>query len=147
MMSPHSHSRPHRAVGALTALLAALALLVAVGCTREQRAEQDGKEAGQALCDVRDADGEDAARAALADVEEQLDDLAEKYTTFTAEDRADIAENLSDLVEHVLDGNTALAQQDLAVIRRSIDNIAGDVSDTSRAAADGFLQGIDDCVS
>jgi hypothetical protein len=128
------------------AVVASLLLLLAAGCTRNQRAEQDGKESGEALCELRDADDAEDASEALADLQEQLSDLSRKYSTFTAEDRADIEENLSDLVEHVAQGNDELAQQDLAVIKRSIDNIEGDVSDTGQAALEGFLQGIDDCV-
>jgi hypothetical protein len=137
--------RSHRSPVAL-ALGLALALLVASGCTEDQRAEQDGQDAGQALCDVRDAEGQDAVDEARAEFERQLDDLSEKFSSFTAEDRADIRENLADLVEHVIEGNEALIQQDLAVIRRNVDAVGGDVDDTADAAAAGFLQGLDDCL-
>jgi hypothetical protein len=136
----------HGRRGFAAAVALGMLLLVSSGCTRVQRAEQDGRKGGEALCDLRDADDAEDAQEALADLDEQLSDLARKYSTFTAEDRADIEENLADLAEHVVQGNDELAQQDLAVIKRSIDNIEGDVSDTGQAALEGFLQGIDDCV-
>ena len=139
-------TKPRLSTARSLVLVVVSLVLVASGCTRVQRAEQDGKKGGEALCDLREADDAESAAAALEDLEEQLSDLTRKYSTFTAEDRADIRENLSDLVEHVAQGNSELAQQDVTVIKRSIDNIEGDVSDTGQAAIEGFLQGIDDCV-
>ena len=65
------------------------------------------------------------------DVNEQLDDLANKYVFYTAEDRADVQNNLADLAEHVIQGQPNLAQQDLAVLERSVDNIREDVNETA----------------
>lgn len=145
-MSHPTTPRPRRAATALVALVAVVGLLASVGCTRQQRAEQDGKKAGEALCDVRDADSPEEASEAIADFNEQLDDLNRKYSSFTAEDRADIDENLDDLAEHVAQGNEVLIQQDLAVIARSIDNIKGDVGNVAEGAREGFLQGAQDCL-
>ena len=132
-----AHTTTRRAVTTVVGLLAALGLLASTGCTRQQRAEQDGKKAGEALCDVRDADSPEEAQDAIADFNEQLDDLNRKYSSFTAEDRADIDENLNDLAEHIAQGNEVLIQQDLAVIARSIDNIKGDVGDVAEGAREG----------
>jgi hypothetical protein len=129
----------------LIAAVAVVAVVAAVGCGQKYSAERDGKKLGEAVCDLRNADNPEEAEAALADVTEQLDDLGNKYALFTAEDRADIQNNLADLAEHVIQGNTTLAQQDLAVLERSADNIADDVNETSEAAWDGFLQGVSDC--
>jgi hypothetical protein len=126
--------------------VAAALLLAATGCAEKYSAERDGKDLGEALCDLREAEP-DEVDAALADVEDELGDLADSYALFTAEDRADIDENLSDLAEHVADGNTALIQQDLAVIRRSAGNVREDVDETASAAWDGILQGLDTCVA
>lgn len=128
------------------ALAAALALVLLPACTRNQRAERDGKETGEAMCDLKDADDAEEADEARADALDQLGDLADKYLRFTAEDRADVAENVDDLVEHIADGNEALARQDVAVITRSLQNIDDDLGDASQAAVSGFLQGIDDCI-
>ena len=66
---------------------------------------------------------------------------------FTAEDRADIDENLEDLREHIAQGNKELIQQDLTVIRRSLSNVDDDLDDTSQAAWDGVKQGVDNCIA
>ena len=64
---------------------------------------------------------------------------------YTAEDRADIANNLADLAEHRVQGQPNLLRQDLAVLERSADNIREDVNETSRVAWDGVLQGLSNC--
>ena len=125
-------------------VVAALALTPA--CARKYQAEKDGKDVGEAACDVRDAD-KGSADDALKELKGQLDDIDENYAVFTAEDRADIDEQFSDLAKHVKDGNDALINQDLAVIQRSLDNIKDDLGDTARATVDGFFEGLDDCVN
>ena len=45
----------------------------------------------------------------------------------------------------MIQGNTALVQQDLAVLQRSIKNIASDSNDTTRAAWEGVNEGLADC--
>lgn len=131
---------------AMALATAAVALLLLPSCTRNQRAERDGKEAGEAVCDVKDADDAAEADEARADVVEELGDLADKYLRFAAEDRADVEENVQDLVEHVAEGDEVLARQDVAVIARSIEHIEDDLGDASQVAASGFRQGIDDCI-
>ena len=129
-------------------LLAAVtlgALLLATGCSQKYSAESDGKNLGQAICDLREAENQDEAAAALEDVNEQIDDLGSKYALYTAEDRADINNNLADLAEHAIQGQPNLAQQDLAVLERSAKNIAEDVNETARAAWEGLLQGLSEC--
>jgi hypothetical protein len=120
-------------------------LVLAPACAQKYQAERDGKDAGEAYCDVRQADTAEEAAAAVEDLNNELDEIADQVAIFTAEDRADIDENLTDLVEHAMQGNDVLATQDVAVIRRSLDNIRDDVGDTGQAAIDGFFQGLDDC--
>ena len=129
-------------------LLAAVtlgALLLVTGCSQKYSAECDGKNLGQAICDLREAENQDDAAAALEDVNEQLDDLGSKYALYTAEDRADINNNLADLAEHAIQGQPNLAQQDLAVLERSADHIKDDVNEVAKAAWEGVLQGLSDC--
>lgn len=126
--------------------LLALALVVTGGCTRALRAERDGKDVGEALCDLRGATA-DTAREALSALQDELDDLAGKYAAFTAEDRADVRENLADLAEHVASGDELLVQQDLTVIERSLDNLRDDVDDTAQAALDGISEGLGECIN
>ena len=130
---------------AIAAALTAGALLFAAGCSQKYSAERDGKNLGQAICDLRDADTDEDAQEALADVNEQLDDLGNKLALYTAEDRADIQNNLADLAEHRVQGQPNLMYQDLSVLERSADNIREDANETARAAWDGVLQGLSEC--
>jgi hypothetical protein len=127
------------------AAVAVAALAVTAGCSQKYSAERDGKQLGEAMCDLYGAADADDAQAALAEIDEQLDDLGNKFAMFTAEDRADIANNLADLAEHRVQGQTELLKQDLTVLERSADNIREDVNETSSAAWDGVLQGLSDC--
>lgn len=120
-------------------------VLVAAGCSQKYDAERSGKDLGEAVCDLRDATSQEEVEAAVTEVNDELDDLSSNFTIATAEDRADIDENITDFAEHVLQGNEVLMQQDLAVLERSADNIKDDVNDVSEAAWDGFLQGLSEC--
>jgi hypothetical protein len=126
-------------------LTAGALLFAAAGCSQKYTAERDGKKLGEAVCDLRDADTEEAAQEALADARAQLDDLGNKFALFTAEDRADIENNLADLAEHRVQGQPNLMYQDLTVLERSADNIREDVNETAQAAWDGLLQGLSEC--
>jgi hypothetical protein len=121
------------------------AIAMSTGCSQKYAAERDGKQLGEAICDLRDADDQDAAQVARDDITEQLDDLGGKYAVYTAEDRADIENNLADLAEHVIQGQPNLAQQDLTVLERSADNISESVNETSSAMWEGVLQGLSEC--
>jgi hypothetical protein len=129
------------------AALAVVVLLSAPACARKYRAEQDGKDVGEAVCDLRDPSDEETARSDLEELNAEIDDLADDFALFTAEDRSDIEENLVDLVEHTLQENDVLVQQDVTVIQRSLDNIRDDLGDTGQAAIDGILEGLDDCAN
>lgn len=126
-------------------LALAAVLTLAPGCAKKYSAERDGKQLGEALCDLADADSPEAAQSALEDVKDQLEDIGNEYTTFTAQDRSAIDENLADLAGHIADDNTALINQDLAVIQRNLDQLRNDVNDTDQAVIDGIEQGLSDC--
>ena len=128
-------------------LIAAALVLVATGCSQKYSAERDGKKLGEALCDVRDADSAEDREEALEDVNEELDDLANKYAMFTAEDRSRIDENLNDFAEHVAQGNSELLQQDIAVIQRNAQQMREQLDEVSQAGWDGLLQGLADCTT
>ena len=138
-------TRERRRLVEAGALLGLVALVATPACAGKYRSEKDGQDVGEAICDVRDADTPEEAQAAVSDLNEQLDDLSDNFSLFTAEDRADIDENTTDMLEHISQGNEVLLQQDVTVIRRSLDNIRDDLGDTGRAAVDGILEGLDDC--
>lgn len=123
----------------------ALAALVAAGCSQKYSAERDGKKLGEAVCDLRNATSAEDAKSAVEEIDDQLDDLGNKYAFFTAEDRRDVQNNLADLHEHVIQDNTALTQQDMTVLERSVDNIAEESNEVTRAAWEGVLEGLADC--
>lgn len=132
----------------LSAAVVAVVLLVAVSaCSQQAKAERDGRDLAQAVCDLRGAGDADAATAARAEIDEQLDDLVKRYGVATAEDRVDIANNLADLAEHAVQGNEVLAQQDLAVLARSAKNIRDDASEVQSSAWRGFNDGVQECLS
>jgi hypothetical protein len=127
------------------AALAVAGVVFAAGCGQKYAAERDGKKLGEAICDLRDADDQEDVQEATAEIQEQLDDLGNKYAFYTAEDRADVENNLADLAEHAIQDQPGLAQQDLTVLERSANNIKDDLNETSRAAWEGLLQGLADC--
>jgi hypothetical protein len=120
-------------------------IVFAAGCGQKYDAERDGKKLGEAICDLRDADDQEDVQDATEEIQEQLDDLGNKYAFYTAEDRADIENNLADLAEHRIQGQPNLMYQDLTVLERSADNIREDVNETAQAAWDGLLQGLSVC--
>lgn len=129
----------------LIAVAAIASIALVAGCSQKYSAERDGKKLGEAVCDLREAMTQEEADDALDEINDQLDDLSTKYAVFTAEDRADVQNNLADLAEHAIQGNDMLAQQDLAVLERSADNIAQDSNEVRSAAWEGLLQGLAEC--
>lgn len=139
----------HRTRARVVVALAAAAALtfVAAGCGQQLRAEGDGRDLADAVCDLRNASDAAEAESATAEIEKQLDDLVKRYGVATGEDRADIQENLADLAEHAIQGNEVLAQQDLAVLQRSADNIRDDASEVQQSAWIGFNDGMQECLT
>jgi outer membrane lipopolysaccharide assembly protein LptE/RlpB len=130
----------------LAVLAVAGLALVTTGCGQQMRAERDARDLADAICDLRNADDADAANEALDDINAQLDDLSRRFGVATAEDRADVDENLADLAEHAVQGNEVLLQQDLAVLQRSAENIRDDASGVQQAAWSGFADGVRECI-
>jgi hypothetical protein len=120
--------------------------LLAAGCGQQMRAERDARDLADAVCDLRNAEDAGAANEALDDIRAQIDDLSRRYGVATAEDRADVEENLADLAEHAVQGNEVLLQQDLAVLQRSAENIRDDASGVQQAAWSGFADGVKECI-
>jgi hypothetical protein len=125
--------------------LAALAFIA--GCGQDLSAERDGRQLAEAVCDVRDATDAESAEAAIAEVEQQIDDIVREYGVATAEDRADISNNLADLAEHVVQGNEVLIQQDLTVLLRSAENIRDDATEVQQSVWNGIAAGLQECTA
>ena len=136
----------HKHLRRLSVVVTAFALLaLATGSSQKYSAERVCKKLGEAICDVRNADNKQDAQKALSKAKEQLNDLGSKHAIYTAEDRADLQNNFADLAEHTAQGNDVLREQDLAVIQRSIHNIAKDSTETSQAAWEGVQEGLSEC--
>ena len=128
-------------------VVAALVAVLAAGCSQRLRAERDGRDLAEAVCDLRDATTADAQQSAMADINKEIDDLGHRYGSATAEDRRDIQENLADLAEHSVQGNEVLIEQDLAVLKRSVQNVRADADDVQESAWNGFAEGIQECAT
>ena len=115
---------------------------VVAGCAGF-RVERDGRKTGNAICDIRDASSKEDAQSALADAQKWIEKAAKTTGRPVDEDVRDIKENLSDLVEHASNDNSALAQQDVAAIRRNVNSIEG----TTQNRAQRFYQGLDEGLS
>ncbi len=132
-----------RLVGMLAAVAAGALVLSA--CGGEIRAERQGRQVGQAICDITDADSLDDARQQLDQAQRQMDDVQRIVGRPIEEDVEDIDENLDDLVEHVEDGNDALLEQDIAVIQRNAEAVGRTLNGEAEAAYDGIQEGLAEC--
>ena len=130
------------------AALAATGTIVFGACggpLGELRAERQGKQVGDAVCDVKSSDSADEAENELQKVQRQAKDLERIVGRPLDEDVSDIEENLNDLVKHVTDGNDALREQDIAAIQRNVDEISRTLSGKAKAAYDGVQEGLANC--
>ena len=125
--------------------LAALALLA--GCGQDLTAERDGRQLAEAVCDLRDASDAESAESAIAEIEQQIDDIVREHGVATGEDRADISNNLADLAEHTVQGNEVLIQQDLTVMLRSAENIRDDATEVQQSVWTGIAAGLQECTA
>ena len=133
-----------RRVSMIAATIAAGALVFSA-CGGEFRAERQGKQFGEAVCDVKSADNRDDAQRQLDKAQRQAADLQRIVGRPLNEDVSDIQENLRDLVEHVANGNNALRQQDIAVIQRNLNAVARTLTGSAKAAYDGVQEGLAEC--
>jgi light-regulated signal transduction histidine kinase (bacteriophytochrome) len=138
------HSRGNRGLGVVLAPLVVGAVVLS-GCGGEIRAERQGRQFGDAVCDVKQADDPDEARRQLEQAQREMNDLQRIVGRPLQEDVSDIEENLQDLVEHAVGGNDALQDQDIAVIQRNIDAVRRTLSGKAVAAYDGIQEGLGDC--
>jgi hypothetical protein len=129
--------------------LLGIAVLVAVvalaaGCT-EYRVERQGKDFGEAVCDLKNADSAEDAQAALENMQSELEDALEIVGRPVSEDIDDVENNLGDLANHVSDGQDALTEQDIAAIRRNAEEAAETASGSAQRFYQGVVQGLGDC--
>jgi len=124
---------------------AVLAVALLGGCFGTIRAERQGKKAGEAICDVKKADNADDAQRQADQARRQLNDVQRIVGRPINEDLRDVNQNVTDLIEHVRQGNKALARQDIHVIERNVQAVSRTLSGKARAAYDGMLEGLAEC--
>ncbi len=122
---------------------ALLAVGLLTGCGT-YRAERQGKQLGDAICDLKTASVNDLDNAANK-VQREMNDLQRIVGRPVNEDVKDIQNNLSDLRTHIQQGNSALAQQDIAVIERNFQAVDRTLTGKGQAAYDGVQEGLGGC--
>lgn len=123
---------------------AAALVLVLAGCAGI-RSERQGKQVGEAICDLRDASSADEAQRQIEKIEEDVADARRITGVAVNQDVRRINEQLSDLAEHAVQGNDALLDQDLAVIRRNLSQAIDDTDGNVQRYYQGMRQGLDSC--
>ena len=124
--------------------IAGVSALVLAGCA-EYRVERQGKDFGEALCDVKNADNEGEVQSALQDAKKQLDDAVRIAGRPIGEDVNDVEENLNDLAKHVVDNQQNLVSQDVASIRRNVEAAVSKADGVVQRFYEGTVQGLGDC--
>jgi Sec-independent protein translocase protein TatA len=124
---------------------AVLVVVLLGGCFGTIRAERTGKQAGEAICDVKNASNGDDAQRQADQARRKLNDVQRIVGRPINEDLHDVNQNVTDLIEHVRQGNKALARQDIAVIERNIQAVNRTLSGKAKAAYDGMLEGLAEC--
>lgn len=108
------------------------------------RAERQGKQVGDAICDAKGASKGDV-QSSLDKVRREMDDLQRIVGRPVQNDVQDIQNNLSDLASHVQDGNSVLAESDIAAIERNFHAVGRTLSGKGKAAYDGVQEGLAGC--
>jgi peptidoglycan hydrolase CwlO-like protein len=124
---------------------AVLVVALLGGCFGTIRAERTGKQAGEAICDVKNASNGDDAQRQANQAQRKLNDVQRIVGRPINEDLRDVNQNMTDLIEHVRQGNKALARQDIAVIERNVQAVSRTLSGKARAAYDGMQEGLAEC--
>jgi hypothetical protein len=130
-----------------TKILGAVAMVVVLGLLSgcgTYRAERQGKQAGDALCDLKNGGKDDAERNADK-VKREFNDLQRIVGRPANEDLSDIDQQITDLIEHLRQGNDLLVSQDLAAIQRNVNAVARTLTGKAQAAYDGVQEGIAGC--
>jgi hypothetical protein len=125
--------------------LVAMSAVLLGGCFGQVRAERKGKKAGEAICDVKTADNADEAQRQAGQAQRKLNDVQRIVGRPINEDLHDVNQNMTDLIEHVRQGNKALARQDVAVIQRNVQAVGRTLTGKARAAYDGMSEGLAEC--
>ena len=116
----------------------------AAGCAGF-RTERRGRDVGRAICDVKSADDTEEVERALQKLDRRLDRATQIVGRRVSEDVRDIAENVDDLSNHVEDGRSELAEQDVALIRRNVQEVVQTAPALTKRFYEGVTEGLGDC--
>jgi hypothetical protein len=129
----------------LTAVVAmGVAAFVLSSCSTEARAERKGKQAGDQICKVRNADNSDAAQRHLRKAQDDLQDLSRFLGRDINQDAADVQRNLQQLANDVSKGKD-VRQQDVNAISRNLQQVSSTAGGAAKAAYDGIEEGLANC--
>jgi len=128
-----------------TSAAAGMSLVVLLSGCAGFRSERQGKDVGKAMCDLKGVDNKDDATKEIKKINEDLNDARRITGVEVNQDLRSVDEQLNDLAEHAAQGNTALIQQDLAVLRRNLNQAISKTSDNVQRYYEGVREGLDTC--
>jgi hypothetical protein len=128
------------ALGVLGVLVVAFA-----GCAGF-RAERQGRDLGRSICKVKHSSNSDQLSRALNQLNRDLGRAQQVTGRPVTEDIKDIQQNLSDLQNHASSGQKTLAQQDVAAIRRNVEQFINTAPGMTKRFYQGVDEGLGDCV-
>jgi hypothetical protein len=110
------------------------------------RTERQGRDVGRAICDIKTAGNANDAQRALDKLNRNLASAQRITGRPVSEDVRDIQNNLNDLVQHVSNGQSALAHQDVVVIQRNVQTVSNQGPTLVRRFYQGVSEGLNDCI-
>jgi len=126
-----------RVIGLIAAVALSGAALAA--CTPQARAERKGKEAGDQICDAKNASSANEAQRHINKANDKIDDLARFTGRDVRQEVRDLDRNLNQMAR----GNAT--QQDVSAIVSSIEDARTTARGNTLAAYDGMLEALADC--
>ena len=138
-------SRTSRPTRRLVRIVPIALLVIGLAACAGFRVERDGRKTGDAICDLKSASSASDAQSALADAQRWLDKAKTITGRPVGRDVRDVNENLSDLAQHAANGNSTLARQDIAVIRRNVQSIVRVTSGHTQRFFQGLDEGLSNC--
>jgi ABC-type uncharacterized transport system auxiliary subunit len=133
----------------VTKVGAALAVIVATtlgltGCSTEARAERKGKQFGDQVCKVRNADSPESAQRHARKASDKLDDLSRFVGRDVRQDVRSADRNIDQMVRDVNAGRN-IREQDVNALVRAFQQASNSTTGATRAAYDGVLEGLSNC--
>jgi hypothetical protein len=126
------------------AVAAGTATFALAGCSTEARAERKGKQFGDQVCKMRNADNADDAQEHLRKAQDKLDDLRRFVGRDVNQDVRDVSRNLDQLARDVSAGRD-VRERDVGAISRNIQQAVSETSGAAQAAYEGMLEAINNC--